>query len=74
MAKVKGNLANVDEVFGTTIPSEDIICKNCKYRDDGTAFSRPYTKGNCQKFPYPGIKPLEILNAGGNCSYYEKED
>lgn len=67
----KGNLYdNLD--WKAKIPSKDIVCKDCAFRDDGTVYSRPYTKGNCQKFPFPGIKPLGVLTRGESCPKYKK--
>lgn len=69
----KGNLANNSD-FMAISPGEDIVCKDCAFRNDGTIYSSHYTKGSCQKFPYPRMKPLGVMTKGDNCPEYKKED
>lgn len=69
----KGNLANNSD-FRAISPGEDIVCKDCAFRNDGTIYSSHYTKGSCQKFPYPRMKPLGVMTKGDNCPEYKKED
>lgn len=71
--KRQGNLAD-DSDFQAVSPPTDIVCKDCRFRNDGTIYSQPYTKGSCQKFPYPGIKPLGVMTRGEPCPEYKKED
>ncbi|MGN0905682.1 MAG: hypothetical protein ACI4NM_00915 [Bullifex sp.] len=44
-------------------------CKDCVYRDDGTIYSNRYDKGNCQKYPYPKMKPLDVIFKNAKCEY-----
>lgn len=69
----EGNLANNSD-WKAISPGEDIVCKDCIYRDDGTIYSKPYTKGSCQKFPYPRMKPLGVMTKGESCPQYKKGD
>ena len=46
-------------------------CKSCKHQDDGTVWSNHYTKSSCKKFPYPKMKPIEVMDNTSNCPYYE---
>ena len=69
----EGNLANNSD-WKAISPREDIVCKHCIYRDDGTIYSNPYTKGSCQKFTYPRMKPLGVMTKGESCPQYKKQD
>lgn len=44
-------------------------CKLCIYQDDGTPWSNHYTKSSCQQYPYPKMKPIEVINNEGDCPY-----
>lgn len=48
-------------------------CKDCIFRNDGTAFSNHYTKSCCQIFQYPNVKPLQVINNKGVCEYYSNK-
>lgn len=61
-----------DMLRGET-PSEDIICKDCTYRNDGTIWSSHHTKISCQQFPYPQTKPKGVLFQHADCPEYKKE-
>ena len=69
----EGNLANNSD-WKAISTGEDIVCKDCIYRDDGTIYSNPYTKGSCQKFPCPRMTPLEVMPNGESRPQYKKED
>ncbi len=60
-----------DMLRGET-PSENIICKDCVYRSDGTIWSSHHTKASCQKFPYPQMKPHGVLWDGASCPKYKR--
>lgn len=62
-----------DEILTTTQVGDDIICKDCIYRNDGAKYP-DYRKANCGVYR-EGIanKPMAILFEGGECAYYEKE-
>lgn len=47
-------------------------CKACLFRDDGTPYSNDYRKSCCEMFPYPGMKPLGVINNKENCEYHVK--
>lgn len=47
-------------------------CKDCIFRNDGTAWSNNYQKSCCQMYQYPGFKPLYVINNKGACEYYSK--
>lgn len=44
-------------------------CKACLFRDDGTPFSNDYRKSCCEMFPYPGFKPIGVINNTEMCEY-----
>lgn len=46
-------------------------CKGCKFQDDGSIYTNHYTKASCQKYPYPKMKPIEVIDNEGNCPYRE---
>lgn len=48
-------------------------CKACINRYDGTVWSNHYTKSSCKKYPYPKMKPIEVINNTANCPYYNEE-
>lgn len=63
-----------DEPMSALQVDEDIQCKTCALSDDGTPYSNHYTKGSCQAYPYPAIKPREILwNGFHTCIYYKEK-
>ena len=68
----KGNLSDNSD-FKAVSPSNDIVCSDCAFKSDGTIYSSHYTKGSCQKFPYPRMKPLGVMNKGETCPHYRKE-
>lgn len=45
-------------------------CKRCKYRDDGTVWSNHYIKASWQKYKFPKIKPLDVINNINDCPYH----
>ena len=45
-------------------------CKECALRDDGTVWSNHYTKSSCQRYPYPRMKPLEVINNKADCPFW----
>lgn len=49
-------------------------CRDCIFRDDGTPFSNRYDKGCCQKFPYPGFKPMGIMKNTLKCRFKRTEE
>jgi len=44
-------------------------CKDCKFNNDGTEFGSRYDSGSCIMYPYPGHKPLRVLENDGFCDY-----
>lgn len=62
-----------DELHSVAPDAETIVCKDCMFRNDGTIWSSEYTKGCCQMFPYPAMKPIEVLFKKGSCKKYKKE-
>lgn len=44
-------------------------CKDCTFRDDGTVWSNDFKKACCQKYPYPKVKPNDVINNKGDCIY-----
>lgn len=66
-----GNLHKND--IRTVGPPDDIMCKDCVFRDDGTVWSHPYTKSNCQQYPLPGTKPIRVLTKKESCPKYRKD-
>lgn len=48
-------------------------CKECIFSDDGTIWSNHYTKSSCQKYPYPNMKPVEVIDNEDVCPYRETE-
>lgn len=47
-------------------------CKSCAYQNDGTVWSNHYTKSSCQKFPYPDMKPIEVIDNEADCPEYKE--
>lgn len=45
-------------------------CKTCIFQDDGSVWSNHYTKVSCQKYPYPKIKPLTVIDNELNCPFF----
>lgn len=62
-----------DEILTTEQVSQNILCKDCQFKDDGTVYSNDYTKSCCQKFPYPDMKPESVYNADSKCDQFKKE-
>lgn len=62
-----------EDELHVSYPSKDIVCKDCAFRDDGTIYTNDYTKGSCQKFPYPDMKPSSVLFKNAMCPCYKKE-
>lgn len=46
-------------------------CKKCIFQDGGTVWSNHYTKSSCQKYPYPSMKPIEVIDNEGECPEYK---
>ena len=44
-------------------------CRNCALWGNGDAWSNAFDKSNCDAFPYPGMKPISIMN-NGDCPYW----
>lgn len=62
-----------DERMSAKQISMDIQCKDCINSNDGTAYSNHYTKSCCKAYPYPDMKPVEILLEGkSSCKFYKK--
>ena len=69
------NLTREEDFTGVKHPGDDIVCKDCKFKSDGTVYSNDYRKVCCQKFPWPKkIKPTEVLFKNAKCPEYEKEE
>lgn len=62
-----------EDELHVAFPQEDIECKTCENKNDGTIYSNDYTKASCQEFPYPQVKPLEVLFKGAHCPKYRRE-
>jgi len=46
-------------------------CKDCAFwGNNNDPFSNQYRKTNCDMFPYPGIKPMYVLDSTGDCQYH----
>lgn len=74
MSKVgKGNLHDSSD-FSSKEPAEDIECKDCIFKDDGTVYSNDYRKGNCMQFPFPSMKPMGVLLKSRKCPKYKPSD
>lgn len=66
--------AHKDEVLTDNSSVENCKqCKNCIFRDDGTAWSNDYRKSCCQIYQYPNFKPLHVINNKGLCEYHNDE-
>lgn len=76
MAKEK-NPKWENEMWNTTIPPDDIPCKDCIFRLQdievaGEVFKR-HTYGECRIYESPKVKPHEVLWDGKPCEFYEQE-
>ena len=63
-----------DEIISTTVPSENIKCRTCKYKLPavkirGETYER-YTYGTCAAFEN---KPSSVLWDNGDCELYQEE-
>ena len=68
-------MINENEVFYSSSPKDDILCKNCKYKIGKTNFSNNYHKAYCGKYEYPNRKPYDILiEKERKCMYYQKDE
>ena len=63
---------NKDEIIKCVSPSDEIKCKDCKFRIGNTVFLNDYHKICCEKYEYPDEKPAGILLDNEDCKYYEK--
>lgn len=60
-------------------PSDDIICKDCMFRDHETVeigskvLPVGVKRAHCMIYTDTAGKPTEILFAGADCAFYEKE-
>ena len=64
-----------NEIFKPAIISDNILCKDCKYRIGKTNFSNNYHKAYCAKYEYPNRKPYGILIENERkCMYYQKDE
>lgn len=72
MAKEKNHFSPFKPVAGN---SNTIQCKDCLYRDKTIVNGFPFgiTKGNCEIFVEPDLKPIGIINGYEDCNFYEKE-
>jgi hypothetical protein len=61
-----------DEEFKSVSPDDDIQCKTCAISSDGTPWTNDYRKSNCQAYPRPLCKPLEILFEHAGCKHYKQ--
>lgn len=55
-------------------------CKDCMFRDkttveedDGRIINVGASRSTCIMFPYPDIKPMDVMENIAECDYYEKE-
>jgi hypothetical protein len=48
-------------------------CKTCSHRDGGTIYSNNYQKASCAIYPYPKIKPMEVIKNTGKCEFYTED-
>ena len=73
---MKGEKKSLEERYADEVLSDNSAvenckqCKNCLFRDDGTVFSNDYRKSCCQMFPYPGFKPIGVINNAEPCEYH----
>lgn len=49
------------------------ICKDCKYRSDGTKYTVDYRNSFCAVYQYPFMKPYEVVHDGAKCRHYKVE-
>ena len=45
------------------------ICEDCLLWGHGDAYSNAYNKSSCDMYPYPAMKPIEVINNKGTCLY-----
>ena len=48
-------------------------CEDCRFWGNNPKdfFSNFYTKACCDKYPYPGRKPMDVINSIANCTKKE---
>lgn len=74
MAEKEKNHARIriEDDFAPVFPSNDIICKDCVFKDAGIM---GFKNANCQVYtPEIADKPLDILFKDAKCKYYMKEE
>ncbi|MFI3166480.1 MAG: hypothetical protein R3Y32_00005 [Bacillota bacterium] len=47
-------------------------CKDCRFQDDGTAWTNDYKKAYCSLYQYPQHKPMEVIHCTEECEFYEQ--
>ncbi len=52
---------------------EKIVCRDCAYKNGGGLKYPHFTKGSCEKYPAPGVKPGEVLFHNAPCEFYKHE-
>lgn len=67
-----------DEILRTKSPDpEKIKCRTCRHKTPsvkiGDRVVERFTFGNCDAYPYPGVKPDKVLWEGADCPSYEPE-
>jgi len=63
-----------DEVWKVVhVDPDKIVCKTCQYKNGGGLQYPHYTKGSCEIYPEPGIKPMAVLFEGAECEFYKPE-
>lgn len=72
------NVVDKNEMFHSTVPKDDIICKDCLFRMNDVEvigkLVRRHTYGQCDVFTYPDTKPMAVLFEGANCPFYKHDD
>lgn len=75
----KGKKREFTPMRGTWADPEKVVCKDCVFRDRtvvelfGKKDPCGITRGTCEIYKEPNIKPMDILLHGAPCQYYTKE-
>lgn len=75
----EGKRREFTPITGQWADPEKVVCKDCEFRDRtvvelfGEKTPCGVTRGNCEIFKDPTIKPMDILLHGAPCQYYTKE-
>ena len=64
------NVMDKNEMFHSTVPKDDIICKDCLFRMNDVEVIGKLVR----RHTYADTKPMAVLFEGANCPFYKHDD